>query len=360
MAGRDDSTKSRTVTDKTLRTERDRADDEVLERSTALGETAEDVIRIARERARAVLALARRREDETLDAAKLTDEQRAHILDERDAADELVTMEYAVADAQVSDELSERRRAIIRLLALERGDTDRVLARERRASDSRVADRDDLLGSVSHDLRNQLSAMLVSTSVLILQHPNDARLIEIVRGMQTSMAQMDHLVGSFLDVASIEGGRSRVARTLTDLAAIVAEEVNLHRPVAESRSITLTLDTPTDAISVEVDAQAISRVLLNVLGNALKYTPVGGSVRVCVERDGEQALISVTDTGPGIAAERLDSIFDRFKREDTTKRGYGLGLYIARAIVTAHGGRIWAESTLGAGTTFKIELPTLA
>lgn len=355
MAGREDSTKSRNVTDTSLRVERDRADDEVLERSTALGETAEDVIRIARERAHAVLALARRREDESLSWA--SDDAHARIGQERRVADDLLATEYAEADAEILDELSQRRRAIIRLLALERGETDRVLAFERRDVDQLLANRDELLGSVSHDLRNHLSALLVSASVLVLMHPDDTKLVEIVHGMQSSLAQMDNLVGSFLDLASIEAGRSRLKLTSTDLVAVVTEEVNLHRAVAQSRSIALSMEAPSAPILVEMDGQAMGRVLLNVLGNALKYTPAGGTIGVRVSRDGTEAEVSISDTGPGISEDRLDLIFERFKRVSTTERGYGLGLYIARAIVSAHGGRIWAESTLGTGTSFKIRLP---
>lgn len=361
MDGREDASKqSRTVTDQTLRAERDRADDEVLERATALGETAEDVIRIARERAASVLALARSREDKKLDAADLPDQMRTQIVDERQTADDVLAGEYSDADAEILDELSQRRRAIIQLLALERGHTDRTLAMERLTADRLVTKRDDLLGAVSHDLRNHLSALLVSASVIILSHPQDKQLIETVRAMQTAMASMDTLVGSFLDLALIEAGPSRVQRAPADLAAIVTQEVNLHRPIAETRSLRLTFDAPASALSVNVDAQAISRVVLNVLANAIKYTPPHGSIHVRVDRESNEAAISISDTGPGIATDRLESIFERFKRLETNERGYGLGLYIARAVVNAHGGRIWAESTLGSGTTFQIRLPLLS
>lgn len=359
MDRRDDSSGSRNVTDQTLRVERTRADDEVLERSTALGENAEDVIRMARERARSVLAIARMREDRALGDAHVLDDLRAKILDERQDADDLLAGEYADADAEILDELSARRRAIIQLLALERGATDRDLARERRSADQRVSDREDLLGSVSHDLRNHLSALLVSASVLILSYPDDPKLVGLVRGMQTAMAQMDNLVGSFLDLASLDAGKLRIEPTPTDLTTVVAEEVDIHRAIADSRSLTLTLDTKVSALPVEIDARAMSRVLLNILANAIKFTPANGSINVRVDRDGNDAAISITDNGPGIAADRLESIFERFSREDPQRRGYGLGLYIARAIINAHGGRIWAESTLGKGTTFQIRLPAL-
>jgi K+-sensing histidine kinase KdpD len=188
---RDEAKNSRTVTDKTLGLERNRADDEVLERSTALGETAEDVIRRARDRAQRVLELARRREDHALRDANMANEAREQVVNERAAADDVLATEYADADAEILDELSRRRQAVIQLLALERDDTDRMLESERRDADRLVANRDDLLGSVSHDLRNHLSGLLVRTSFIITTHDDDAPLVSELRAMQTSIAQLD-------------------------------------------------------------------------------------------------------------------------------------------------------------------------
>jgi signal transduction histidine kinase len=165
------------------------------------------------------------------------------------------------------------------------------------------------------------------------------------------------LLGDLLDVAALDAGRLRIRPTPTDVAAVVAEEVELLRPVAESRSLSMTFEARAAALTSAIDRKRISRVLLNVITNAIKYTPPDGSIAVLVERDGNDALISVSDTGPGIAAEQLELIFERFHRADPNERGYGLGLYIARAIVDAHGGRIWAESKLGEGSTFRIRLP---
>lgn len=352
MAGSEDSKRSRTVTDTTLGVERTRADDELLQRSTALGEAADDVLARARDRARAVLDLARRREDLAPDANRAA---RDAVTQERLVADDIIAGEYADADAAVFDERSARRRAIIQMLALERTLTNRTLASERRVADRLIATRDDILGSVSHDLRNQLSALLVRSSVVVLTHADDRALVDNIRGMQRSIAHMDNLLSDFLDIALMEAGRMRVARASMDVAAVVAEEVEIHRPIAEARSIELTLDaTP---VTVEGDAKRMSRIVLNLISNAIKFTPDGGRIDVRVAREDEDAIFSVSDSGPGIAEDELERIFERFSRLDEQMQGYGLGLYISRALITAMGGQIWAKSKVGEGATFCVRVP---
>lgn len=355
MSRGEDTKTSRGVTDSTLGVERDRANDEVIQRSTDLGEAADEVIVRARQRARAVLELSRHREDAALDAALAAGAVRDVLTQDRLVADDLTTLEYAHADSLVFDERSALRRAIIQMLAHEREETNRTLAFERRIADRLVAVRDDMLGSVSHDLRNLLSALLVRTSVVVLTHSHDAPLVDNVRGMQRSIAQMDNLLSDFLDVASMEAGRLRVTPARIDLAAVVAEEVDIHRPIAEARSINLTLETT--PLDIEADAKRVSRVVLNLLANALKFTPEGGRIDVRVTRDGDEAVISVSDTGPGIAETELEAIFERFSRLDAQVQGYGLGLYISRALVSAMGGKILVTSKPGEGATFCIRLP---
>jgi signal transduction histidine kinase len=354
---RGDQKESRQVTDTKLRLERDRADDELAERSAALGENADDVIRRARERAGFVLALARDREDRALDATGAGTHLRAEIGEERTVADEVVQQEYAEADAALFDERSQHRRAIMQLLALERDETDRMLSSERRVSDHMVAVRDDVLGVVSHDLRSHLNAMLVRTSVVLMTHSQDVVLANHMQALQRSLGQMDLLLNDLLDVASMEMGRLRVERAPTDLAVVVADEVGVHRPAAEARSIQLDLEVHESPLVVEIDPARMSRVLMNLLTNALKFTPEGGRIEVTVERRADDAYISIKDSGPGIAADQLETVFERFSRSDPRTRGYGLGLYIARTIIDAHGGRIWVESKLGEGATFHVRLP---
>lgn len=357
MTGRDDPTKSRGATDSKLRLERDRADEEVLERSTSLGETADEVIERARARARLVLDLAREREDAALDVADAGAAERSAVDDARATADAVTAAEYAAADAALFDERSRRRRAVIQLLALEREETDRVLASERQLADHMVEVRDDMLGVVSHDLRSHLNGMLARTSLVLLGTLRPRDVAHEMQALQYSIAQMDKLLSDLLDVASMESGRMRVDRAPVDLCELVARELEVHRPAADAHSIRLELELPRSPVVVDVDQPRMARVLMNLLANAIKFTPQGGRIEVAVERLGSEARIRVKDSGPGIAADQLEAVFERFRRLDSRSRGYGLGLYISRSIVDAHHGRIWAESTVGAGSTFCVALP---
>jgi signal transduction histidine kinase len=352
-----DPNETRHQTDTKLRAERGRADEELLERSIALKEDAEEVVRRARERARAVLELARRREDDALDVAHAGSEAKAQIAQERDLADEVIRTEHVEADAALSDERAHRQRALLQLLALERDETDRVLAAERAISDRLVSTRDDLLGVVSHDLRTHLHALLMRAAVIIEGHSDDADLVLQADWMQRSVAQMDKLVTDLLDVATLDSGRIRIESASTDLVSVLADEIEVHTPAAEARRIRLTFEVHERPIMVEVDAARMSRVFMNLLANAIKFTPRGGCIEVSVGRDGDSAEVAVKDTGPGIAPDKLETVFERFRQVGREPRGYGLGLYIARTIVTAHHGRIWVESTLGQGSTFRVRLP---
>jgi histidine kinase len=130
------------------------------------------------------------------------------------------------------------------------------------------------------------------------------------------------------------------------------------------RDVELAQDVPEDLPPVYADAERIYQVLFNLLDNAVRFTPAGGRVRVTAERNDGAVDVTVADTGPGIAAEHLPRVFERFYRVDTARSrdegGTGIGLAIARSVVEAHGGRIWAESEPGRGSTFTFELPVTA
>lgn len=351
--------KAREETDAKLHFERQRSDEELLDRSAALGEDTDELVARARERANAVLEIARRDQDASLLRDGAGDETMATVANERRIDDDTVKAEQATADAAVHHEREKRHRAIMQLLALERTETDLMLGSERSIADRMVAARDDVLGVVSHDLRAQLQLLLLNAAGIIFENSKDVRLVRHADVMQRTVAQMSKLVDDLLDVASMDAGRIRVERISTDLVAVVAEELDINRAAAEARSIQLSLDTSDRSIVAEVDPMRIGRVVMNLLTNAIKFTPVGGHVAVQLNRDGDDVELSVRDTGPGIPPDLLDAVFERFRQIGTEGRrtGYGLGLYIARAIVTAHDGRIWAESTNGQGATFRIRLP---
>jgi len=172
---------------------------------------------------------------------------------------------------------------------------------------------------------------------------------------------MNRLIGDLLDVASIDSGRLAVARVPGDAAALVAEMVEMYRGTASAKGIGLEMELAERPLTADFDHDRMLQVLANLIANAIKFTPSGGSIRVRVERAEGGALFSVSDTGPGIPGDMLKNIFERFwQASENDRRGVGLGLYIVRCIVDAHGGRVWAESELGQGSRFYVMLPDSA
>ena len=249
----------------------------------------------------------------------------------------------------------------IALLSSERKDTDENLQDERARSDDALAMRDEFLGIVSHDLRNMLSAV-VGFAGLIEQGVGQANgadnAVMHARRIQRAAGRMNRLIGDLVDVASIEAGMLAVTRELGDPALIVNEAVDTLRPQAVVNGITLLAQVGTAPLLVWLDPARVLQVLTNLISNAIKFTPANGSVVVRYEHAEKGVLFAVEDSGIGIAAEHLDTIFARFSQvKKNDRRGLGLGLFISKCIVQGHGGRIWAESKLGGGSTFRFNLP---
>jgi K+-sensing histidine kinase KdpD len=221
-----------------------------------------------------------------------------------------------------------------------------------------VRARDDLLAAVSHDLRNLLSSIVLSAAVLSKPGAAAGKGSPVER-IQRSAGHMQRLIRDLVDSVKIGAGRFVVDRQAHPAAPVVAEVVEMLAPLSESKS--LRVEAPVGAAAglvVWMDRECIVRVLTNLVGNAIKFTPAGGSVVVGVERAGGEARLSVRDTGPGIPPDERARLFDRFwQARSTANLGSGLGLFIAREIVAAHGGRIWVESEVGAGTCFFVALP---
>jgi signal transduction histidine kinase len=170
---------------------------------------------------------------------------------------------------------------------------------------------------------------------------------------------MQRLIQDLLDVAAIDAGRLSLERQAEDAAAIVQKLSSMFEHAAAERQIAFRTEVAPDLPAVHGDAGRILQVLANVVGNAVKFTEPGGSVSVAVGSRGADVLFSVTDTGPGIPPEHLPHLFDLYwhARRTARHRGSGYGLAIAKGIVEAHGGRIWAESVPGSGSTFSFTIP---
>jgi len=216
--------------------------------------------------------------------------------------------------------------------------------------------RDDLLAAVSHDLRNPINAITLTVRSMRRASSDPATEKQAAR-IERATERMSRLIADLLDAAKIEAGVFRVDRKPEDVRKLLESAEEMFRAVAEERSIRLVSRPPAGEVIVPCERHLISRVLANLLSNALKFSPDGASVVIAAERLAAEVRFAVSDEGPGIPPEHRAHVFDRYwQQKKSDRRGSGLGLYIAKGIVAAHGGRIWIESP-GRGTTVSFTLP---
>ncbi len=226
-----------------------------------------------------------------------------------------------------------------------------------------VKQRDEMLGLVSHDLRNPVNAVKMLAAA-ILRSPDEGVALpldvaEHATVMLQAATQMDALIQDLLDSTRLEAGRLRLSPRWMPAAELVSIAVDTLGAMASAKGIALVAHIATTLPEVYADPDRMVQVLSNLVGNALKFTPNGGSVTINGVLEGKMVMIEICDTGPGIATEDLPFVFDRFWQSKRTNRsGAGLGLAIARGVVLGHGGRIWIESPPGSGTTVRFTLPT--
>lgn len=217
--------------------------------------------------------------------------------------------------------------------------------------------REDFVATLTHDLRTPVLAAVQTLSfTLDGQYGSlNAGQERILTAVVQSHRELLGLIECLLTIYRFEVGRMVLRPEVTDLVPLVAQCCQELTPLAQTRQIKLVQDALSPC-PVPVDRQQFRRVVINLLDNALKFTPSGGEVRVWVGGRAEGGEIRVQDNGRGIAPERLETLFARFQNGDAIA-GTGLGLYLCRQVVEAHGGRIWVESTLGMGSTFYLVVP---
>ena len=225
-----------------------------------------------------------------------------------------------------------------------------------------VGARDDTVAVVAHDLRNPVSAIKMLSAALQLSEVDrlSHESAEQLRLIREAAVQMDRLIQDLLDVTRVETGRLVIDPEPIAAKTLLDDALQTLRPLVKEAALQFDAAYSDGLPKVQADPERISQVLSNLVGNAIKATPGGGRITVAAEyRDG-MVQFSVTDTGTGIPAEQLPHIFDRFWQSAPSSirtRGAGLGLPIAQGIVRAHGGRLWAESEVGAGSVFRFTLP---
>jgi signal transduction histidine kinase len=230
----------------------------------------------------------------------------------------------------------------------------------RRAREA-LAARDELLAIIAHDLRSPLTAVLMKAGLIRKKVPpgeSGADLRRRAESIEVTARQMEHLIKSLLDAATIEAGRLTVAPARCDATDLLRATHDMFEPLAAAKSIDVDIREPSGPCVVWADRERTLQVLSNLFANAIKFTPEGGVITLCAEPAAGDVRFAVGDTGPGIPEELQARVFDRYwQAEKGGRRGAGLGLYIARGIVEASGGRMWLESCVNEGTTFFFTLP---
>lgn len=222
--------------------------------------------------------------------------------------------------------------------------------------------KDDILAAVSHDLKNPLSSIKLNSSLLLPRASTSAlppsaqekRLLSI----QNSAERMQHLIEELLQAAKLERSELRLERKASSAGSLIASTFEIVEVQAQLKNIELKKGPMDGEVALYCDEEKLIQVLCNLLANALKFSPPDKTVTVQVERQETQLQFSVRDQGPGIAPDHAKQIFERYWQAQPQKgQGHGLGLFIAKKIIEAHGGKIWVVSQMGEGSTFYFTLP---
>ncbi len=225
-----------------------------------------------------------------------------------------------------------------------------------RKAERAIRMRDDVLAIVSHDLRTPLGTIMLQAETL----EDQPTLQKIGQSIIRAARRMDRLIGDLLDASAINAGHLGLEMGTHVVGELVHDAVDAFRSQADARGIHLVEAIDEENVKISCDRDRILQVLSNLLSNAIKFTPETGAITVSSARRGREVQFSVADTGTGIAADQLEHLFERFWRGKPRRHGAGLGLFIVRGILAAHGSRIEVESQPGAGARFTFSLPVAA
>jgi two-component system phosphate regulon sensor histidine kinase PhoR len=220
--------------------------------------------------------------------------------------------------------------------------------------------RRDFISNLSHELRTPITSLKALTETLYegaIDQPSVAK--EFVSKMNVEVDRLAQMVQEMGDLSRIESGEAPPKRSPVNIADVATRAVERLRAQADRAGLQVKLETASGLPAVSADEGRIEQVLVNLVHNAIKFTPPGGRIDITAKVDGNHLLVSVSDTGVGISTDDLPRVFERFYKADRARAGggTGLGLAIARHVVEAHGGKIWAESVEGRGATFSFSIP---
>lgn len=378
-------------TDRSLKDERSATDRFATESGKARQRKADRVRRSDRDtadrdlsRGRKTADAARARASGRKPSREIDDERRrgGKALDrERRLADEALARQRRRADSALRKERKEHRDTDKRLFGRERRETDRHLGEERghtddafRAAERRlglattageksaaaVELRDEFLAILSHDLRSPLNVIAINAvrvGKMVPEGKGTSQIRELCGQIEASVKRIGHMVDDLLDAERMALGHFRLPKVVADLRDVTRESVLLVEPLLSAQELSLQVALPEFPVPAAFDRDRILQVLLNLLGNAAKFTPRGGKIWLGMETRDGFVRVTVSDTGPGVPLPQRKRIFRRFTQAARGKGGAGLGLYIAHRIVEAHGGTIGVESRSGMGSTFFFTLP---
>lgn len=218
----------------------------------------------------------------------------------------------------------------------------------------------EVTDNIAHDLRSPITGMRGSAEVMLMQERTPQEYQEVLVEIISECDRLLSLINITLDISEAESGAMKLNLARVNLTDIAVEVGEMFRPAAEEKGVTLDVKSEHEAL-ILADSQRLRQVIVNLVDNAVKYTPPGGNITISVEFKDAVAILSVSDTGVGIPQTEIPKIFQRFYRSDRSRSvgGFGLGLSVAQAIVHAHGGEIHVESSPGKGSAFKVLLPLL-
>ncbi|MDE2292590.1 MAG: HAMP domain-containing histidine kinase [Elusimicrobia bacterium] len=251
------------------------------------------------------------------------------------------------------------RAAYFTLTALAVSNARRLIERERNASQLKS----DMLSFVSHELNNSLTSLGMALFMLEDEPQDAARRAGVLASMHRTLEQMQRAAVNFLESARLESGRFTLDRRRCELRALLADSLDLLRPLADKKGVRLSLDLPAEPVPLDADPDALAVIMANLVGNAVKYTPAGGEAAIRLE-SGRPApgsvTVTVADTGIGMSEEDRKRVLQAFHRAEEGRRaarGFGIGLSVVQRLLEAHGSRLDAAGAPGKGSAFSFVLP---
>lgn len=377
--------KLRDKTDKSLEEERIKTDDFLKEETKTIEEEADVAIRMNRIAADNDIGKKRAEVDFAKQNFKTSESDDKKLVKERKRSDQDLDTERDEQDRVLAAERSQKLLIAEAFLEAERRDTDNNLLDERERMDLKaeldsellskevsshhstkdaLTTRDQYLAIVSHDLKNPLTAISLSVGLIrkgLTSGKNSIdTVLKSVESIERNVANMERMISDLLDVEKMANGKLDLKLEKCDIGELLRECMELFAPAVSSKEFTMKIEMLSDELFADIDHDRILQVLSNLIGNALKFTPKGGTVKLCVRKKANEVEISVADNGPGIPLEKQTEIFERFSQLRTNdRRGIGLGLYISKWIVEAHKGEISVFSEVGKGSTFSFTLPVI-